>query len=106
MEGSACPVGVQVAQQGDLRAVVDDLAGDVGDQVDHRFLGVCPLRRATGPVQPVLAQSAYPVDPGRVRLVELESPTSQQVRTLLPEDLPAIERTDPADGQPRFGNYP
>ena len=64
-------VGVEVAQQGDLGAVVDDLPVDVGDQDAERLVGVRALGRTARPRQAVLAEAADAPDPLGVGLVEL-----------------------------------
>ena len=58
-------VSVEVAEQGDLGAVVDHLAVDVGDQRGQRLVGVRALGRAARPGQALLAEAADALDPAR-----------------------------------------
>ncbi len=56
-------MGVQVAQQRDLRAVVDDLAGDVQHERGHRVLREGALGGPAGCREPVLAEAPDAVGP-------------------------------------------
>ena len=61
-------VSVEVAEQGDLGAVVDHLAVDVGDQRRQRLVGVRTLGRSARPGQALLAEArGRPRPSGRSR---------------------------------------
>ena len=59
-------VGVEIAQQGDLGAVVDHLAVDVGDEIGQRRLGERALGGPARPGEPLLAEPAHARQPGGV----------------------------------------
>src|SRR4051812_9451868 len=68
---SVVAVGVEVAQQGDLGPVVDQLAVDVKHERGAGELGVGPLGRAAWLGQIVLSPAANAVEPRGIRGVQL-----------------------------------
>src|SRR5205085_6026151 len=71
LEADRCAVAVEVAQQKDLRAVVDGFAVDVQYQRGHRILGEGSLGWPAGPSEGGCAEPTDALSPAGVGLVQL-----------------------------------